>query len=452
MRHLSGRHLALALLLLAPYRLSAQVKETPQDSSTTPKKADDPGIYSGTDVFIPKDAPKNEPETPARSFSDGFLRDGRQHVGGSIALSQSYTPNLGLPDTGKTSLDMTSIAPQAYVNFHKKKLEFRLNYGFTYQRWTEGGVVSSSPLQNGSASLSYNASHKKTTLQILNSVNSAYYNQGSMLGLYLTTPLAYGANFNAAQTYPNNQRVSQAVTGATVTYSATKKTSFSTGINYTVVEYRGANSVRTNWLAGTVGASFRLNKWVFFNTNYTQNLYGTNYGQNTANTQHLQVGGLSFQPGRGWMLSASGGLDSTKANGARQLLASVQGGISKSSHRTTVGISYNRGFTQLFPTNTVWSADTATANIVYHLTSRVTVRSNASYMRGSTFISAGNAHSQYGAVGIDFLPQNNLVFSTNYFLVSQKINDPSFQQPELRRSTVSAAVTYYLPSIHRERN
>jgi hypothetical protein len=72
-------------------------------------------------------------------------------------------------------------------------------------------------------------------------------------------------------------------------------------------------------------------------------------------------------------------------------------------------------------------------------------------MRGAAFVNSGNAHSLYGGTGIDFLPQKNLVLTMNYFRVSQRITDPSFHQPDVRRDTFSAGVTYYLPSLRGER-
>jgi hypothetical protein len=111
---------------------------------------------------------------------------------------------------------------------------------------------------------------------------------------------------------------------------------------------------------------------------------------------------------------------------------------------------YNRGFSSVFPIASVWSGDTAGATITHYLLRRVSVHANATYMRGSTLMTSYAGHTGYGSTGIDYLPQRNMVFSVSYMLVSQRIADPSFQQPSLHRNTVTASMTYYLPSLRGE--
>src|SRR5215831_5693174 len=104
-----------AVLFLVPWTTYAQNSTAPaaQGSQAT-REESNPGVYSGREVFIPK--PSEEKETDegrASSFADGFLRNTRQHVGGSIGAFQSYTPDLG----GGQAASITSIVPHLFFNY-----------------------------------------------------------------------------------------------------------------------------------------------------------------------------------------------------------------------------------------------------------------------------------------------------------------------------------------------
>jgi hypothetical protein len=446
--------LMVVLLLVIARNMYAQssTSSPAQGNTTSTTERPDTGVYSGRDVYVPKVSDKKEPEAAATSFADGFLRDTRQHIGASVGVNESYTPNLPVAN-GTSALSLTSVFPQLFLNFSKKKFNFRVNYGLAYERVKEGQTELNSSSQNGSAALTYNLSGRKASLGFNNMVTSMYYDQGAFFGMYLTTPYLNGTNFNA-QLYPDQQRLTRGTSGVNFSYRATKKTSVSAGVTYDVARYTGLNAQRANLLSGSLGASYAVTKWLSFTSNYSQNFYSTTQGLGTANIQNLQIGGLSSKLGRGWTISVSGGLVSTKTNGvARQITGSGLAAISKSSRSTRIDFSFNRGYYTAFPSSTVWSGDTANLSFLYRLSSSVNVHANSAYIRGSALGGpASIAHSTFGGAGLDYMPQRNLVISTNYFLLSQKILDVSFQQPTLHRYTVSAGITYYLPSIHPEKN
>src|SRR5262249_12708647 len=52
----------------------------PTEGTPTDRAPSNSGVY-GREVYIPKTSEQQEPEPAATSFSDGFLRNTRQHIG-----------------------------------------------------------------------------------------------------------------------------------------------------------------------------------------------------------------------------------------------------------------------------------------------------------------------------------------------------------------------------------
>src|SRR5689334_393686 len=86
------------LLVLLPLSLHGQnstLSPTPGNPALASPERAETGVYSGREVFVPKVTDKDKDQEPtATSFADGFLRHTRQHIGGSVAVNESYTPNL----------------------------------------------------------------------------------------------------------------------------------------------------------------------------------------------------------------------------------------------------------------------------------------------------------------------------------------------------------------------
>src|SRR5215510_8806211 len=83
------------LLLLIPHIVYSQNSTVPQAGGTqVTKESSNSGVYTGRETYIPKPAEQKEVEPGATSFADGFLRRTRQHVGASVGLFESYTPDI----------------------------------------------------------------------------------------------------------------------------------------------------------------------------------------------------------------------------------------------------------------------------------------------------------------------------------------------------------------------
>src|SRR5262249_11856658 len=162
----------LGFILFGSWTLHAQTStqsDSPQKSRPATAETVDTGVYDGRDIVVPKVTEHKEQDTAATSFVDGFLRDARQHVGASVGVAESYTPNVSTSGE-PISVSIGSIFPQAYMNFDTKRLGLHLNYGLSYQRFKEGPTRQASTTQNGTLTLSYALfKGRKTTLDFSSS-------------------------------------------------------------------------------------------------------------------------------------------------------------------------------------------------------------------------------------------------------------------------------------------
>lgn len=448
MTHLSaGKGLSLIILfcLSAPLTLRAQNSTTSPEQKTAPAPSKT-GVYTGREVFVPETPEQKEPEPPAASFSNDFLRFTRRHMGFTVRVSDTYSPNAIVSSGEKRTLTIKTIEPQMFLNVQKKRLDFRLTYGVSGNQYSSILGNRNSLSQNGSALFSYNLSGRKTTLQFSNSLTSIYYDEGSLLAASLTTP--YRLNF-VPQVYLDRRRETRDLASTTFGYSVTKKASISASLNYDVSGYSGSGLERRGVLSGGLGAKYRITKWLDFNTQYSRYLNNAGQRLSGSNYQSLQVGGFSFKPARNLVITVSGGVDTTSVNSTRWIVGSGQASISKTSRNTSVELTYHRGVFTLFPSTEVFSGDTANLYAVRKLSRRINIQMNSSVVRGAALGQSFVARTAYGGAGLDIALLNNLVFTTNYNLVSQKLTQTSLTGESLHRYSVGAGFQYFYPSVVR---
>src|SRR5437867_6858233 len=128
----------VSLLLLVHCRVLGQSSPASPASEKSPVTKEQPnGVYSGRDVFVPAVTEKKEPDSTATSFSDGFLRNTRRHLGLSFSAFESYTSNMRGSSTGQTGVTVATLLPQIYANVQKKRFDFRSNYGAVVTRYNK---------------------------------------------------------------------------------------------------------------------------------------------------------------------------------------------------------------------------------------------------------------------------------------------------------------------------
>jgi hypothetical protein len=437
-----------AFALLLPWCLTIHAQNSPvspAQENPPPQGTSNTGVYTGREIFVPKPAEESEPE-PARSFADGFLRNARQHFGFSFSAFESYSSNALGSSTGSRGMTFTSLLPQVHANFQNKGLSFRLNYGAAYNRYNESLSELNRVSQTGTAAFVYSRSRRKTTFQVMDYLNSMYNDPGSFIG---STAGALYRLDSASQIYIERRRVTQNTATIGLNYALTRKSSVSISGNHDTVRYSGDDLQRTNQFSVSASAGYQITRWMNFNVRYTHELNRADEESRNNNIQSLQFAGFAFKLGRGWEISSSGGIETTKNAGIRLMTASGQAGISKTARRTLVGVSYHRGYSAVFPASDVWYGDAANLNLVQRLASRVNVRATGSYFRGSVVAGYSSASTVSGSAALEIILQNNLVTSANYYLVSQTLATAAPAGTSLRRHSVSAGLQYFLPSVSR---
>jgi len=443
----AGLTVLVWLLFVCAFADAQDPVAPPVETNSTASSTSTTGVYSGRELYVPKPVTTDTQVEPvANSIANAFLRNSRQHIGFSVSLAESYSPNTAVSTAGKKeSMVFTSLVPQIYLNVEKKRLAFRLTYGITYNRTKVGEAGLNRGSQNGNASITYTIPWRKSALTFSDNVNSSYYDLGSNFGLF--SPGAYYRADLTPTAYLDRRRENRNNTSISWSYTPAKSLSFNTGVNYDIAQYSGLEK-RPSMLTGSISMSYHITKWLYFNSQYSHHLNTVDPGFRGNTVEDLRVGGFSFKPGRGWVISTSGGVDSTKNTGRRYITGSGEASILKQSRHTSVQLSYHRGYSTVFPSSDVWAGDTANAYIVQSIAKRMSIHTNASYMRGSSVVKNSSLTTTYGGAGWDIVLQRSLVFSANYFYVSQRFGE--FTDATLHRNTVALQLHYYLPGVGKQ--
>jgi hypothetical protein len=439
--------LIFALLVLGAPTLRAQDSSTTRPSETPAAQGpSNNGVYTGREVYVPDAPPPSEPEPAARSFSDGFLRNTRQHIGFSVSAFESYTPNAFGPSTEHKAITLASILPEVHANFQKKGLDFRIGYGAVFNRYGKDLSQLNRISQTGTATFGYSVSRRKTRLQVTDFLSSFYNDPASFPGS--TTNSSYRLD-SAPQIYIDRRRETRNQATIGLSQALTRKSGIGVTLTHDTFRYSGSDLQPPQLLAMSVFADYQINKWMHFNLQYSHYLNHLGQELRNSNVENLQIAGFVFKLGKGWQLSSSGGIESTKAQASRSIVGGGQVEIGKSSSTTSFGANYHRGYSSVFPVSSVWYGDTANLHLVQWLSSRVSIHANSSYFSGSLLTDASVISTVSGSGGLDIALQKNLIVSANYFVVSQKLVNVSVGDSSLHRNTVSVGLQYYLPGVSR---
>ncbi len=438
-----------AFLLLRGGMVYAQTAVTSpaQETSSTGKLPANTGIYTGLEVFgAPNLAERKDPEPGAKSYADGFIRDSRQHLGVSVSAFETYIPDAIPASAGRQSVAVTSVLPQIYTNFQTKKLDFRLTYGINLTRYSDGISARNRSSQIGTAAFSYTLSRRKTMLVLSNDLSSWYYDESSYLGS--ASPNLYRLD-SSPQFYTPGRRQNRSLTLAELSYNLAKKSTLNASLGHDTASY-SEDIATAHILTASFGTSYQISKQVYLKFNYSHylNIFDKSNG---ANTENFDVLGFVIKPARGWEISSTGGIESTKTGSSRSTTGGVRASVARKAASSTIEFSYHRGFSSVLSTSELWSGDTAGINLVQSLSRRINVHVNASYIHGSALITNSSANTLYGGTGLDFAFQDRLVLSSNYFYISQQVDNTTFAGAHLHRNTISVGLQYYLPSLRAEK-
>jgi hypothetical protein len=248
--------------------------------------------------------------------------------------------------------------------------------------------------------------------------------------------------------YLDRQRETWNSASIALSRNLTKKSTVTASLSSEIVRYRATDFSNQNRFFADLGMGYQINKWLNFNARYTHYLNNVDARFRGNNIENLQIAGFSVQIARGWILSSSGGIATTKAGGTRWVTGTGQAGITKTSEKTTIGLNYQRGYFTIFGTSQVWYGDTANLYLIHSLSRRINIHASAAYLGGSSLgVGSFLTNSVYGATGLDVALRNNLVVATNYSLVSQKLPNGTLSSVGLHRSIANIGLRYYLPSL-----
>src|SRR5438067_9618836 len=258
----------IVLLFVAGTVQAQNPAPPPAQGNAPPKESSSNGVYTGRDVFVPEPPERKEPEPQATSFSDGFLRNTRRNIGLSVSVSEAYTPNVFSSSKAKEGASFTSILPQMYGNFQKKKLNFRLTYGIAFNRYNNGPDELNRLSQNGSTGFDYTISRRKTTIHFSDYFNSAYHDP-SFLG---STDAVINRLDVYPQIYVDQRRETQNLAAIALSYNVTKKNTISVSVNDNLLHYSGGDFRIPHRVAVVFGTDFRITKRVSLTAQYSHYL------------------------------------------------------------------------------------------------------------------------------------------------------------------------------------
>jgi hypothetical protein len=408
-----------------------------QDSRNSPVQKPKVVLAEGQD--LPKTA------TAPNSFVDNFLRNIRRGMGFSVGISEAYVPEFIVTQEGTQSTTFTTLTPRVFFGIENTRSAFRMDYSFGYQQYSRENIPRSS---THSAFLTYRYRvSSRVNFNVNNEFRSAVNDLGLTLGSSLgSAPSGLNSNFDQLLYVPR-RRISSDVVGAGVDVRASKRLNLGVFASYSFWRYHEAVPGTTN--AGQIGiqAGYQLNKWLVFNNSFSQ--YLNDVGNNAANIQRLQAGGLSFRSVGNVEFSFGGGLESATTLGRRETTGSGSVTLTKTSASTALSLAYHRGFSPVVgvtTTGSVLAGNNVSASVTQWLHKRMNLKLTALYTSGRSFDTA-KLEAVSGEASFEVAFGNNVLLSGQYYYLSQKNAGLSTLAPTISRPSASIGLQYFVSSL-----
>jgi hypothetical protein len=249
--------------------------------------------------------------------------------------------------------------------------------------------------------------------------------------------------------YVPRQRISTEMVTAAVGVRAAKRLNLAVSGSYNFWRYHEAPELG-NTNAGELGiqTDYQLNKWLFFSNRFSH--YLGDADNRAANIQRLQLGGLSFRSPGNLQFSFGAGLESATIIGSRHTTGSGSVGLTKTSRSTALSLFYHRGFSLAVGATTagsVLAGDSVSASVTQWLHRRMNLRLNSLYTRGESLIADASLDSVSGDISLEVALSNNVLFSGQYYYLSQKNAGLSTLAPTVSRSSASIGLQYFISSL-----
>jgi hypothetical protein len=336
----------------------------------------------------------------------------------------------------------TSAIPRAFLNFGKRKSMLHIDVGGGYRYYNGKSHTSDTWDYFGNAIYSKEIS-KHTNFYLSNQFTSSYNDSWSFVSLY--SPISYDPVFSN-EVILNRQRITREALRARLSYEATRKITIGFFAEYNLYRYQQRALTNSDAFEAGGEVSFRLNKWLSFDSSYSAYLNLVSDSYDNARIQRLQVGGLNFHPTRSWRIWASGGADYASYRGASHFDGDIDTGIAYSTRNFTYNTTYQHGFTSAIGISSLLSSDVVGFLLGYRITKWARIHGESYYYRSSEQSGAGVLKSFSSGGGVDLMLSRNFFVNSRAFLQNQTARSFSVGGLGIRRFTVNVGLQYVFPS------
>jgi len=379
-----------------------------------------------------------------QTFNDDIFHNVNNRFGFSLNINEAYSTNV--PTTGQTqqSSSFQSYLPRVFLNLGKKKSKLHVDVGAGYRQYNEAATFSSWDYF-GNAQYSYEFS-KNFTFDVSNQFTSSYADSYSFISQY--SPLQYNL-YTSNELLFNDERINRDSLYAELSYLIGKRIRLGVFSHYELFGYSQNTLQSSNALEVGGTFSFKVTKWLSFNSSISSYLESPNGSDSNARINHVQLGGFSFSLSKGWKVSAGGGIDVAQYQDSTQLGENINSGISYLSRNILFTGTYQRQFTSAIGIPGLFMSDIFGVALGHRMTRRISARVDAYYYRSSQQSTGGMLKTFSGGGGLSFALLRALV--ANLTAAYQNQQAQNFSVPGLGLNfncfVVSAGLQYMWPSL-----
>lgn len=370
------------------------------------------------------------------SFNERVLESLRNRIGFSLGISQNYTQDSQV--FGGRVL-YTTANPRLYANLSKNRTQLTFDYGLSYRSYNREGRLTDA---EHTATMRFERRlSRNVSFELTDAVSSAFNDYGF-------TGLTVGAAHSVSDVYVylQRQRVTNNLLTPVLKIRQGRRANVAIAGAYTYWHYGRSMLGNTRSVQLGVRGDYRVNKWLFFETQYSGYLTVTNQRSRSTDIQKVQIGGFRFKR-RSIDLFSSGAIEfANNQTGRREVGSGADIGFSSNSVASQFSLVYHRGFTTTGAIGTVMGGQSVSALLSRWLSNRVNFQAKAVYYRGLS--ATGPAlQSLTTNASIEIALQRHLMMYATYWRYSQHASKLPITALTGDRYGASIGLQYSLQSL-----
>ncbi len=382
-----------------------------------------------------------------RSFSGGVFADWRNPFGFSMGAYEIYVRDSYPTLSQRGSTMITSLYPQLFANFGRRRSKLHLNYGFGYG-FENRDVSNDTQEHSANASYTYRVA-RKTSLEIRDFFFSSPNYYGSILrpiigegGGQLTPPF-WG------EAYRPGQRMLRNDLTASIDQQLSRKVSLGLFGTYHTYRYEQSSYYDGDGFSAGVRLSYQPKKWLSISSSYSRYLNRVDERFKDATINRVEIGEFDFRLSRAWRLRFSGGVEITDYYGSTRTYGSWGGSLVRSSRYNTFSASYRHGLTSAIGLSRIYQSDILSLDFSQRISRRVALLVGSSYWRNRDLV-AGRYDYWLARSGLQFLLLRQLAAVVQY---SYQYQTSRYETPadvvQVNRHLVYFGLQYFWPGARR---